>query len=116
MKSWAANHIGVEQGDIQLFADFKDDGPMWAGSGERERRRFVEFNGDFKSIPAVHVSFSLLDLHQATNPRLELATENVTEEGFEIVFRTWGDSRLARVRVAWMAIGEMRHPDDWDVD
>jgi hypothetical protein len=31
------------------------------------------------------------------------------------VFRTWGDTRIARVRIAWMAIGELSEGDDWDV-
>ena len=31
--------------------------------------------------------------------------EGISPEGFEIVFRTWGDTKVARVRVAWQAIG-----------
>ncbi|MFT7047363.1 MAG: hypothetical protein ACJAYH_002651, partial [Celeribacter sp.] len=26
-----------------------------------------------------------------------------------------GDTRVARVRADWMAIGPVRHADDWDV-
>ncbi|MEC8667985.1 MAG: H-type lectin domain-containing protein [Pseudomonadota bacterium] len=37
------------------------------------------------------------------------------DDGFDIVFRTWGDSRIARARVGWMAIGEVGAPGDWDV-
>jgi hypothetical protein len=33
-----------------------------------------------------------------------------------IVFRTWGDTRVARVRADWLAIGEVRGEDDWQVD
>jgi hypothetical protein len=33
------------------------------------------------------------------------------------VFRTWADTRVARVRVSWMAIGAAHHADDWsDLD
>jgi hypothetical protein len=42
--------------------------------------------------------------------------EDITESGFAIVFRTWGDTKVARVRVAWQAIGELPHVDDWDLD
>jgi hypothetical protein len=33
-----------------------------------------------------------------------------------MVFRTWGDTRVARVRADWMAIGEQRSDEDWDVE
>jgi hypothetical protein len=32
------------------------------------------------------------------------------------VFRTWGDSRVARICADWMALGSVRGEDDWDVD
>jgi hypothetical protein len=31
------------------------------------------------------------------------------------VFRTWGDSRVARIRADWMAIGEVSGEDDWEM-
>ena len=34
-------------------------------------------------------------------------------EGFDIVFRTWNDTQVARIRVAWTAIGELPNEDDW---
>jgi len=41
--------------------------------------------------------------------------QSYTREGFEIVFRTWSDTRIARIRVAWQAIGEVPHEDDWQL-
>ncbi len=35
--------------------------------------------------------------------------------GSEIVFRTWSDTRIARIRADWMAIGSTRGEDEWDV-
>ena len=32
-----------------------------------------------------------------------------------MVFRTWGDTRVARMRIAWIAIGALSDEDDWDV-
>jgi hypothetical protein len=32
-----------------------------------------------------------------------------------IVFRTWGDTRVARVRADWLAIGALPHEDDWEI-
>lgn len=116
MKRWNSMQTGVAQGDVQLFADYIDDGPMWAGNGDREFRREIKFDGRFRSEPLVHVSASMLDVDHTANTRYEIVAENVTPKGFEIVFRTWGDSRFARVRAAWFAIGDMRNSDDWDVD
>ena len=39
----------------------------------------------------------------------------MTPDGFALVFRTWGDTRVARVRATWMAIGPVRDDDTWDV-
>ena len=35
--------------------------------------------------------------------------------GFDVVFRTWGDTKVARARVRWMAIGELDDPEDWQL-
>ena len=40
--------------------------------------------------------------------RADLTAENVSEKGFHLVFRTWGDTRVARVRADWLAIGAVR--------
>ena len=110
------NHfIGIEQGDHVLFSDFEHDGPMWTGDGPREARSAVCFSESFRTAPSVHVSLSLWDVDAATNTRAEVLAEHVTVSGFDLVFRTWGDTRVARVRMNWLAIGELRHADEWDL-
>ncbi|MCW8843757.1 MAG: H-type lectin domain-containing protein [Rhodobacteraceae bacterium] len=111
------NHlIGVDQGDVPLFSDFEDGGEMWTGTGPRERRKSVSFSEAFRHVPAVQVGLSLSDMDSAHNTRAEVKAENITETGFELVFRTWGDTRIARVRMSWFAIGELHHADDWQID
>jgi H-type lectin domain len=63
----------------------------------------------------VTVGLSMWDIDHQTNARVDLSAENVTPLGFDIVLRTWGDTRIARVRVDWMAIGQTRDDDDWEV-
>jgi len=63
----------------------------------------------------VQVNLSMFDMSNSANMRADVQAEDITEDGFAIVFRTWGDSKIARVRVAWQAIGELRQADDWDV-
>ena len=107
--------IGIDQGDTVRFAEFEDGGAMWTGSGPRERRRAVTFRSRFKSAPTVHVSVSLWDVDTASAMRAEITAEQITETGFEIVFRTWLDTRIARIRAGWLAIGELPHDDDWQI-
>lgn len=113
MKSIHNHAIGIDQGDDVLFSDYEDGGDMWTGSGPRERRRTITFSQPYKSEPAVHVSLSMWDMDSAANVRADVSAENVTESNFDIVFRTWGDTRVARARLRWMAIGELHHEDDW---
>ena len=104
------------EGDVLLFSDFEDGGPMWTGTGPRERRLPVTFDTAFRSAPAVHVTISMWDVDTGSAVRAELTAENITPTGFDIVFRTWLDSRVARLRASWLAFGELPHEDDWDVD
>ncbi|MGH1425539.1 MAG: H-type lectin domain-containing protein [Pseudooceanicola sp.] len=115
MKRLRNHWVGLEQGDITMFSDFEDGGVMWTGKGPRERRRRVAFSESFRSSPMVHCSPSLWDLDCETNMRGDVSAESISEDGFDLVFRTWGDTRVARARIRWMAIGELRHADEWDL-
>lgn len=107
--------IGIEQGTTILFSDFVHDGAMWTGSGPREVRQVQAFREVYAEAPVVTVGISMWDIDHQMNSRADIAAENVTPQGFEIVFRTWGDTRIARIRADWMAIGQARDEDDWDV-
>jgi H-type lectin domain len=107
--------IGIEQGTKILFSDFAHDGAMWTGSGPREVRQRQEFKESFVSPPAVTVGISMWDIDHKTNSRVDISAENVSETGFEIVFRTWADTRIARIRAEWMAIGAVSDDEHWDV-
>jgi hypothetical protein len=107
--------VGVQQGQRILFSDFAHDGPMWTGSGPREVRQRQDFREAFLTPPSIMVSVSMWDIDHAANSRIDISAENITAEGFEIVFRTWSDSRIARIRADWMAIGQTRDEDEWDV-
>lgn len=108
-------YIGIDQGQIALFSDFEDDGPMWTETGPRAAHTRITFTQPFKTIPAVHVSLSMWDMHQTTNARADISAEEVSVDGFTVVFKTWGDTKVARARAAWLAIGEAVHADDWDL-
>lgn len=115
MQRMTGNSIGVLQGSRILFSDYVTNGPMWTGSGNRESRSHIDFGTPFLAPPAVIVGISLFDLDHATNMRADLVAERVTAADFMLVFRTWGDTRIARIRADWTAIGPVRDADDWDV-
>lgn len=115
MKRLRNHTVGVDSGDVVLFSDYEDGGEMWTGRGQRERRRHIKFSEPFKSAPTVQMSLSLWDVDAATVMRADMTAESVTKNGFDMVFRTWGDTRVARVRISWTAIGELSEIDDWDV-
>ncbi|WP_170450957.1 H-type lectin domain-containing protein [Ruegeria arenilitoris] len=115
MKKFLTHPIGIDRGEEVLFSEFADGGDMWTGEGPRERRRPVTFSQPFRTPPVVQIGVSLWDVDTSSALRAELLSENVTTTGFDAVFRTWSDTRIARIRVAWTAIGEIAHEDDWDI-
>ena len=115
VKVYSRYAMAISQGSNLLFADFEDQGPMWAGSGAREVRKRIDFEAPFLSIPVVNVSVSMWDFDNGTNQRGDIAAENIDPAGFELVFRTWGDTQVARIRADWIAFGEMHHPDDFEL-
>ena len=115
MKCFDTKLIGIDQGEIVLFSDYESGGVMWTGTGERTRRHSIRFTEPFRCEPAVQCALSMWDIDSGTNSRVEVCAENISEGGFEVVFRTWADTKVARARVRWMAIGEVYHEDDWDL-
>ena len=115
MKQLRNHLIGIDQGTKILFSDFDVDGPMWSGKGPRECRVSVKYAKPFKLAPNVFVTLDMWDMDHKTNHRVDISAENIEPARFDIVFKTWGDTKIARVRAAWMAIGEVKGPDEWDL-
>ncbi|MGR3571735.1 H-type lectin domain-containing protein [Brevirhabdus sp.] len=116
MRRFSSSVIGAEQGEVILFSDFDSDGPMWSETGPRLSRTSVGFSEPFAIAPMIHVSLAMWDIGGATNQRADISTDNITAEGFDIVFRSWGDTRVARIRASWMAVGEVPAADEeWDL-
>ncbi len=115
MKRLNSNSIGIDQGEVVLFSDFEHDGVMWKGEGPRQARAYVQFSDSFVEPPVVRVSLSMWDMSNSANARADITSEDVTEKGFVILFRTWGDTRIARVRVNWQAIGSLLDAEVWDL-
>lgn len=108
--------VGVSSGSTLLFSAFEHDGQMWTGHGPRTELTFVRFSEPFHEPPVVHVSLSMWDVSVAANQRADIKATEITCESFVIRFQTWGDTRVARVRADWLAIGPVAHVDQFDAD
>ena len=115
MRRFESGMIGIDHGDVVLFSDFEDDGQMWRGDGPRQSRAQVVFSQPYSKPPHVQVSMSMWDISNNTNTRADVQAESITETGFDIVFRTWADTQVARVRVAWTSFGQLPHDDGWEL-
>ncbi len=115
MRHVAGHSLGIDQGSVVLFSDHEDGGPMWTGAGPRAVRRRIDFGDAFRAPPVVHVGLTMWDMDGDVNARCDLAAEAVEATGFTLVIRTWGDSRIARVRADWLALGEVWAADDWRI-
>ncbi|MGV6804258.1 MAG: H-type lectin domain-containing protein [Ruegeria sp.] len=115
MKKFLTHPMGIDQGETVLFSEFADGGDMWTGEGPRERRKTIAFGQAFRSAPVVQVTVSLWDVDTSSALRAELSAENIRPDSFDAVFSTWADTRIARIRVAWTAFGEVAHEDDWTI-
>jgi hypothetical protein len=113
MKRITSGSFGIQQGSRVLFSDFADGGVMWTGQGPRESRHVVPFKDAFAEPPSVMVGISMWDIDHRHTSRADITAENVTVEGFHLVFRTWGDTRVARIRADWTAIGAILDEDNW---
>lgn len=116
MKRIVSGSVGIQQGTRVLFSDFADGGVMWTGQGDRESRHMISFKEKFIEPPSVMVSISMWDIDHKHTSRSDITAEKITEKGFQLVFRTWGDTRVARIRADWIALGAVRDDDKWDVD
>ncbi len=115
MKSFNTANLGIQQGSRTLFSDFVNDGPMWLGKGNRSVYSTIEFAEPFGQIPVVHATIGMWDMDHEHNIRADLSVTQITAKGFTVKFSTWADSRVARVRVDWMAIGGITNDDHWDI-
>lgn len=114
MKRIYASTVGIDQGSELLFSDYETDGEMWTGSGDRSRSVGIVFSEPFNAPPTVHVALELADIDLSANQRTQITAENITNKGCDIVFRTWSDTKVARISASWLAIGGVDADDNWD--
>ncbi|MEM7531399.1 MAG: H-type lectin domain-containing protein [Chloroflexota bacterium] len=73
------------------------------GKGDRAYTETITFDQPFDREPAVWVSLSRVDIENTANQRIEVYSTNITQDGFDLVFKTWSDTRVAGASAMWIA-------------
>jgi len=73
------------------------------GSGARTFTVPITFAQPFGTSPKVVVSLAHTDINPDTNNRIEVMAQNVTPNGFDLVFRTWHTTRVVGATASWIA-------------
>ena len=107
--------VGIDQGEVVLFNDYKDNGPMWAKTGERSVVKEITFSEPFDEPPSTTVRLAMCDMLNDAYMHVDLRTDEGTRNGFKIWFNTWGGTKIARLRVAWQTTGSFSSDDAWDI-
>lgn len=95
----------VISGSGELFNHVDGNLPMWAGDGDRMVDMYISFVQGFAMPPVVTVGVCGMDSDRDANLRFSVEAVQVQREGFRILFKTWGDTRIARASVSWQAFG-----------
>lgn len=97
-------------GNVVVFEGFGPDDAMWQGEGERSTSVEIAFGLRFAAPPHVQVAVSMLDADQSRNLRYRLEADEIGAAGFRLSVHVWDDTRIGRLAVSWLAIGERPAP------
>ena len=98
------NAQAVQSGSFKAGSD-SPDYTLDKGTGDRSFSIPVKFDKPFAGKPDIIVSATGLDANtKETNLRYDVSFNGANGNGFTIVVKTWGDSKLFVVNGKWMAV------------
>jgi hypothetical protein len=74
------------------------------GVGQRTCKIIVTYEKEFRNVPQIFLSHSLLDI-SGSSIRVTVSPADVTKLGFSIKLNTWADSIVWNSKVSWVAVG-----------
>ncbi len=110
------NPIGPALVPIKMcsaIVEFDQFTPDWTfaqentSEGSRTFVSNISFDAPFSNIPIVHVGLSGFDIDQRDSARISVHTENITSNGFELRIKTWRNTRIYKVEISWIALGQV---------
>ncbi|XP_056013366.1 uncharacterized protein LOC130046504 [Ostrea edulis] len=81
------------------FSKYNSPPPKWPFAQR------VVFKIPFQNAPTVTYGLYLLDVGSSSNTRVSSSTSSITKEGFQLVLRSWADTKLYGAGIMWMACG-----------
>jgi hypothetical protein len=90
----------VAHGEVE----FVNDENIKSGNGDRRTVEHITFERPMTKIPKVYTSLAGFNTDSDWNSRVQVLAENITEEGFDLVARTWRTSNVLFVNANWIAI------------
>jgi hypothetical protein len=101
----SASILRLDTGQVTFNGPLRGKG---VGKLERvEKATSIRFQpGVFREEPKVCVILTRIDLGDKGIHRLEVEAEEVTKDGFNLVFKTWLDSVVYTACATWLAIGK----------
>ncbi len=100
---WERRDLGYNKNKLSKpykFGTKKYDTP-------RTETKPIRFTTPFSSRPHVLAGFTLLDIgNLKDNTRIEVASSNVTESGFDLCVTTWRGTIIYGYRAFWIALPE----------
>jgi hypothetical protein len=94
---------------IVEFDQFTPEWTLAQESAQEEPRTFVSgvrFDAPFSNTPIVHVGLSGFDIDQRDSARISVCAEAITSIGFDLRIKTWQNTRVYKVEVSWIALGQ----------
>ena len=91
------------------FDQFTPDWTLAQVNTSEEQRTFVcnvLFDAPFSNVPIVHVGLSGFDMDQRHSARISVRADTITSSGFELNIKTWRDTRVYKLEVSWIALGQ----------
>lgn len=66
----------------------------------------VQFETSFSNTPIIHIAISGFDIDQRDSSRVSATPEMITSTGFDIRINTWCETRVYKIEVSWLALGQ----------
>lgn len=83
--------------------DWQLDKPSQSFKTSRVYKKKIFFKKHFNNIPEVLVNICSVDSANSSNLKILVLPEEITREGFVLVFKTWHDAIIHQIGVTWLA-------------
>jgi hypothetical protein len=99
----AQGTVNLDVPQVQVGTWIASGSNLSGGTGDRQMTCSVSFPKPFKVKPEVVVGITLLDAATGVGTRVNAVVEGISRDGFTVVVKTWGDSKVNGVQGSWVA-------------